>query len=376
MLNRQRKRTPIGLDIGVRGVRAVQLTRPGDEFVVFCAAAHEGSHAGSDTVDQTQRLTTHIQGCVRQATFRGRSAVAVLNPPAVEFHTLELPAAVLASRDASTAQVVRWEVGRLTSEPIDDIETGHWALPPTKVSAPNAIGLAVRRERVSQTFASCARAGLRCTGIDVGAAALARLGTILHTWNSEEVWGILDIGYEEARLLLCVDDVPVLVRRAGPGGQAWTMRIADSLQMSLNSAEVHKREHGIALTSRGARKESQNPPAGEVASILLGTLRGELKDLASEVKRSYEYVLGCYPSRHAADLILVGGGATMRNLSEFLTSVLGIPVRSACDYLGEEHCRLHYAIDDPSAPKAGCVRVEVLASAIGLAIGAEMTNGK
>lgn len=376
MLNWQCKRTPIGLDIGARGVRAVQLTRAGDGYVVSSAAAHEGSHAGSDDVDQAQRLTTHIQGCVQEATFRGGNAVAMLNPPAVEFHTLELPPAVLTSRDASTAQVVRWEVGRMTNEPIDDIETGHWPLPPTKVSAPNAIGLAVRRERVSQTLASCARAGLRCTGIDVGAAALARLGTILHAWNSEEVWGMLDIGYEEARLLLCVDEVPVLVRRAGSGGQAWTTRIADSLQVSVNSAEVHKREHGIALTSRGLRKGPQDPPAGEVASILLGTLRGELKDLASEVKRSYEYVLGCYPSRHAADLMLVGGGATMPNLAEFLTSVLGIPVRPACDYLGNEHCRLHYAVDDSSAHRAGGVRVEVLASAIGLVIGAEMTNGK
>lgn len=376
MLNGQRKRTPIGLDIGARGVRAVQLMRADDRYVVSTAAVHERPYTGSADVDQAERLTTHIQSCVREAPFRGRSAVAVLNPPAVEFHNLELPPAVLASRDARTAQVVRWEVGRLTSEPIDEIETGHWPLPPTKVSAPNAIGVAARRERVSQTFASCARAGLRCTGIDVGAAALARLGTILHAWNSEEVWGVLDIGYEEARLLLCVDDVPVLVRRAGPGGHAWTTRIADSLQVSVNSAEVHKREHGIALTSRGLRRGPQNPPAGEVASILLGALRGELKDLASEVKRSYEYVLGCYPSRHAADLMLVGGGATMRNLPEFLTSVLGIPVRLAGDYLADDACRLRYAVDDACTHKAGVVRVETLASAVGLAIGAEMTNGE
>ncbi len=376
MLSRQRKRTTIGLDTGACGVRAVQLMRTGDRYVVSSAAARESSNGGSDDVNQAQRLSNHIQDCVQEATFRGRSAVAVLNPPDVEFHTLELPAAVLASRDASTAQVVRWEVGRLTNEAIDDIETGHWPLPPTKVSAPNAIGVAARRERVSQTLASCARAGLRCTGVDVGAAALARLGTILHAWNSEEVWGVLDVGYEEARLLLCVDNVPVLVRRAGPGGHAWTTRIADSLQVSVNGAEVHKREHGIALTSRGLRQGPQHPPTGEVASILLGALRGELKELASEVKRSYEYVLGCYPSRHAADLMLVGGGATMRNLSEFLTSLLGIPVRLAGDYLGDDACRLGYAIDAPSARKTGAERLEIIASAIGLAMGTEMTNGE
>ncbi len=367
-------------------MRAVQLTRAGDRYALSSAAAHEhqGADSGDVGVDRVltgAALAAGIQSCLRKATFHGHRTVAALNPPAVEFFTLELPAAVLAEGATDATRVVRWEAERLTNAPIDDVETGHWPLPPTKASAPNAIGVAARRDRVSQTLAGCAQAGLRCVAVDAGAVALTRLGTILNTWSSQAVWGVLDIGYEEARLVLCVDGVPVLVRRAGAGGNAWTARIADLLQLSIQGAEVHKREHGIARTARGVRREPQNPPASEVASILLGALRGDLKDLASEVKRSYEYVLGCYPDRHAADLMLVGGGAAMKNLPEFLGSMLGIQVRRASDYLGDDACRL--SIVECRASNVECLvspcqstignrqstfDFEALASAIGLAI--------
>lgn len=371
-LRHQPKRTRIGLDIAASGVRGVQLERSGDSYAVYSAASHQrqGADAGDIGTEhflKGEALAAGIQGCLRKATFRGRNAIAALNPPAVEFCTLELPAAVLVNGKADASNVVRWEMGRLTNEPIDDVETGYWPLPPTKASAQNAIGVAARRERVSETLAGCAHAGLRCVGVDTAAAALARLGTILSPRRSQEVWGVLDIAYDEARVVLCVGDVPVLVRRAGVGGHVWTRRIADALQLSVKGAEVQKREHGIALTARGTRRTAEEPPADEVASILLSALRSELKSLASEVKRSYEYVLGCYPGRDAADLMLVGGGAATRNLPEFLSSLLGIQVRRASDYLGDDACRL--CCTGNAGELSLLFSFEAFASAIGLAIG-------
>jgi Tfp pilus assembly PilM family ATPase len=154
----------------------------------------------------------------------------------------------------------------------------------------------------------------------------------------------------------------VLVRNAGSGQHVWGERIADALQVSVDAAEVHKRDHGIAMTGRGVRHGSEHTPSRELASILLSALRAELNDLASEIKRSYEYVLGCYPGRRAADLVLVGGGATVKNLPEYLGEALGIPVRRASDYLGKESCRLQH-VSGKRFP------LEKLACAVGLAIG-------
>jgi type IV pilus assembly protein PilM len=355
-------RTPIGLDVGESGVRAVQLEHTADRYCVMSAAAlGDQPTADAAAAGGPEQLSLRIQRCIRTERLRGRSVVSALNPPAVEFHTLDLPPAVLKDPKADVAEVVRWEVGRLMNQPVEAIETRHWALPTTQTPAPNAIGVTARRESVSGLLDACGRAGLICTCVDAGATALSRLGYVLNAWCSDQVWGVLDVGYRDSRLVLCAGDVPVLIRRAGSGGNVWTTRIAELLHVSAKAAEVHKRDHGIALTGRGTRQDSVEAPVRELASIMLSAVRSELKDLAAEVKRSYEYVLSCYPQRHAADLVLTGGGAALRNLPEFLSDALGIPVRRASNYLDGESCRLQHRSGKQ-------LPLEVLACAVGLAL--------
>lgn len=361
-LRSRRKRTPIALDIGASGIRAVQLIQSGDRYIVASAASCECQPNGSMEGDAVQPSAGHIEKCLRMVEFRGRQAVVALNPPAAEFHSLDLPPTVLENHSSDTVQVVRHEVQRLANSPSDSVETDHWALPSTQVSAPNAIGVAAPHGILVGMLRTCSEAGLECVRIDTGPTALARFAATLTPTVAEAVCGVLDVGYGEARLVLCVGGVPVLVRRAGPGGRAWTERITDSLQLSARAAEVHKREHGIALTGRVGRRAEEAAPGNQIASILLGALRSQLKELASEIKRSYEYVLSCYPGRDVRDLVLVGGGAAMGNLPEYLGGALGITVRRASDYMDRESCRLCHNSGDRQ-------RLEALASAIGLAAG-------
>ncbi|MCH9034015.1 MAG: hypothetical protein IID42_05865 [Planctomycetes bacterium] len=94
---------------------------------------------------------------------------------------------------------------------------------------------------------------------------------------------------------------------------------------------------------------------------MLSILRSDLNDMAAEIKRSFEYVLSCYPSLNITDLVLVGGSSAMRNLPEFLMAALGITVRRAATYVGSTSCRLH--CDDLQRGQLGA-----LALAIGLAV--------
>ncbi|MGD2108920.1 MAG: pilus assembly protein PilM [Phycisphaerae bacterium] len=367
--NPRRGRTPIGLDIGECGVRAVQLIRSGDRFTVQSMAQLAWNVNPAEPAPPAPHRAARVQSCLGMGTFNGRDAIAALNPPAVEFHALELPKTATADGKTDLSEVVRWELKRLATQSDDDVEARHWPLPATNAAAPNAIGVAARRSVISDRIDLCKQAHLLCAQLDTGATALSRVGGILNTWDAKEVWGVLDLGYHDARLVLCVDDVPVLVRRAGAGGRDWTQRIADALQVGHRAAEVHKCDHGIALSARGVRKTSDaersggsEPPGDQLAAILLGALRADLRDLATEIKRSYEYVLSCYPDRRAADLMLAGGGAAMRHLPDYLNSLLGIPVHCASEYLRRDTCRLEYASGKQT-------RLEGAAMAIGLAVG-------
>ena len=354
------QRTRIGLDIGASGIRAVQLTRQAqadgpDGYVVTNAVCGDrpgtagdrggGLDSGVDSPNLNPQSLL-LEDCLRRANARGKTVAVALAPPDVEFHTLELPAAVFQADGAEEEQIVRFEVERLMTRQAAPVETRHWRLPQTSVPAPNAIGAGAAHEIINATIDVCAQAGLMCFDLDTTATALSRFGALLQSRPPDQVWGVLDVGDRQSRLVLCLEDTPVLVRTAGAGGRAWTQRIADALQLSFKAAEIHKRDHGIALTGRAlslVRDRILAPavlaPAAdagmrsELASLILGAVRADLNDLASEVKRSYEYVLSCYPGRQAADLVLCGGGSLLHHLPEFLGSALGIPVRRASSYL-------------------------------------------
>jgi len=356
-LERSLKRLPIGIDIGETGVRAVQLLRAENRYETVRVAQSDWPAVECAREKPAQNVAEHIRRCMAQAEFRGRSVVTAVNTPDLEFHTLELPQA----KASEIEQVVRWEVERLTTARGEQ-EIRHWRLPFTKAAAPSAIGVATPRAVALDLHATCRSAGLVCEGVDAAATALCRFGRALNDWSADIVWGMLDLGYRETRLVLCVDDVPVLVRQAGRGGHYWTERIAESLQTSTKTAEVQKRDHGLAPPAReGSSAEECAARSSNLGSILLGILRSDLNDLASEVKRSYEYVLSCYPQRHVGGLVLTGGGAAMRNLPEFLGETLGIPVKRASAFLPEPRCRVQYATGKQNP-------LELFALAAGLAM--------
>lgn len=359
------KRTPkqslIGLDIGAGGIRAVQLHREASCWTVVRATSSlTGSSENTNTIRMTG-LGGRIAGCLGNSEFRGRKATIALSSPDVEFHTLELPQAVLQQHEAQVSAVVRSEMEGLADVQGAEFEAAHWTLPPGMGASPNTLCVAARHELVQELVDVSRAARVECVCVDTAASALSRFGAYLKEWKNDELWGILDVGLRQSRLLLCVDNTPVLVRTAGPGGAGWTEVISEALEISTKAAEVQKCQHGLTRPNRSQDRLDEDDIRTELGSMMFGSLRRILKGMGEEIKRSYEYVLGCYPNMTASDLVLVGGGAAMRSLPEHLSDELGITVHSASHYLTDGACRLRYA-------SARSIPFESFALAVGLAL--------
>ncbi|MCO6436328.1 MAG: hypothetical protein J5J06_04490 [Phycisphaerae bacterium] len=352
--------TCVGADTGATGLRAVQLRRADGAVEVVHSARWEGRRG-----DETHAPSgEEVSGCLGHGGFRGRRVTAVLHPPDVDFFALELPR----TDESDVEAAVRHEVERLAGPKRAELETRYWELPTTRASIPNAVGAAVSRDKVMELVTAFESAGWLCMGVDASATALARFGSLLREWRADEVWGMLDLGQRQARAVICLGHVPVLVRSVGSGGGEWTDRIAQSLQVSPRAAEIHKREYGIrgggTPTAAGETTGNEGPggtATAELSGILLGILRSELRELAGEIKRSFEYVLSCYPGSSPTELILVGGGAAMPGVPQHLASALGIPVQRASSCLEESGCQLRYS----SGKRSG---LEEMAAAIGAAL--------
>ncbi len=351
-----RRSTPIGIDFGDTGVRAVQLQSRREGYALVRSATLE-RRVGSESPEGTDDLDKQLRHCLLQGEFSGRQCVAAVQPQSVQFHALELPPA----QPQDMERLVHIEIERLLGSPEAAVETRYWLLPPTKVAAPTVLGISVARETVEQSLTGFERAGLHCLAMDASAAALARFGSLLQPRSADDIWGLLDLGQCQTRLILCIGSVPVLIRAVGPGGSDWTTRIAQALGISTATAEIHKRDHGIVATARAERALDPALADVDLATVLTGILRADLLQLAAEIKRSYEYVLSCYPNRRAADLVLVGGGAQMPNLDAFLLRNLGIVVRRASDCINKPGGRILGGVAKRHS-------WEQLALAIGLAV--------
>jgi Tfp pilus assembly PilM family ATPase len=346
MLSKTVTVSPIGLDIGMTATRCIQLRRTADRWEIVAAISwpnrrtEDGSHI--------QSCGERLRQSIRHREFLRKDVVAGLSPPDVELHALEIPRNNR-QEDAQVESAARWEIERLSKIAEGSAQTAQWWLPRSRTARTTALGVATRAELVNQIWQVCRSAGAECIAVDVSACALCRSAALLRRPKRDEIWGILDLGERDGRLVLCLDDVPVLARSLNAGGKEWTHKIAESLKVSEDSAVVHKCDHGISASAGPADPAPSLPnstaaglPAGAtvLADIIGKVLGPEIERVAAEIERSYEYVMQCYPDRHAGHLMLAGAASALKNLHHCLARRLGIEVNTAESFRNAPESRL------------------------------------
>ncbi|GJM24941.1 MAG: hypothetical protein DHS20C16_13560 [Phycisphaerae bacterium] len=305
-------------------MRAVQLRRSGDKYIVTrmgCLQLPDDLNTNKNP----QSAAKLIGSWLAQMGFRKRDCVMGLSAPDVELHAMELPDSISA---AQTKQAARWEVERLMSFEEGTATIDYWPIPESRQMTSSAIGVAASPAAFEALLPICDRARFQCLRLDATPCALARFGSLYRGPVSQtDVWGVLDLGARQTRLIICAGQVPILVRSFNKGGQTWTDQLAEALSISHKAAERHKRDHGIGSAKQQRRKsDDEFESGGPVAEMIYNVLREELTGVIAELERSYKYVMRCFSDRPCGPLLLVGGAASMNNLASLMMSKLGIEV--------------------------------------------------
>ncbi len=345
----------IGLDFGDSAIRAAQvINRRGMAEVVSVVQSDRPS--ADEQGEKPEVESSSLKRLLSSAGFRGKKIVFGLSSPEVEFHALDMKK----QQVDEMHEAIKNEALRMANNATDQMEINYWMLPDTPAPVPNVMSVAAPTLYIEQALDACEQAGFNCQCVDVAPTALGRFVGKLKPWPASSVWGVLDVGQRQARLIIYVDHVPVLVRRVGTGVGEWISAISTALKVSESTARIQLFDHGVSLSNRGKTIAGETS-GNELSEMLGGYLRRLLHDLTSEISRSYEYVLSSFPKRQADDLVLVGRGACVRGVSEYFAQGLGIEVRSASDYLEATDCRINFS-SGKNLP------LEMFGLAIGLAI--------
>jgi general secretion pathway protein L len=207
------------------------------------------------------------------------------------------------------AQAVPFEVEGETPFDLEAVFVD-WELGLTGPSGAEVVATVVPRTEVGARLAALAEVGIVPRILEVEGLVLANLAEWVELPGARL---LVDLGHRKTTLTLLVDTIPRASRTIPVGGRHLTEAIARERGVSFQEAERIKLRDGV-LPQPGA--------GGSAAGVRV------LDRLARDLVRTIgglEAVLGASPEKSLEGLVLVGGGARLARLDQYLSERTGVP---------------------------------------------------
>ena len=276
-------RTPIGLDIGGRRIKAAQFNRSGSSWRITAAACVPRT-ASRATIEPAE--VRRLRDLLREKAFKGTSVVLAVPSDKLLTGIMELP-----PRDsgAPIEQLTRVEMGRMHNRDPSSFEVACWELPRPARAANRTfvMGAACAHDDADALLDAFEGEGFEVDGLGVQACALARACEPLLDGVSG-IAGILDIGWTASRLVLIYQGAVVYERGLAKGGlRVLAAPMAQQLGLDIDATERILESNGLPSGSEG--------PAVDFAAMM------------EEMRVPLSYVASQYPDAPLERLLLVGG---------------------------------------------------------------------
>jgi len=310
----------IGLDIGMRGIKLLQLDlEPSGVLKVVGAAAIDGSAPTSEAEHAT--LVRRIAAAVDGGGFTTKRCVVSLprrEAPARAVSLAEMP-------DEGMARAAAWEASQCFGlEPgaleADWFPTG---APSAEDGQREVIVVGVPHAALATRLSPIFTAGLKPIAVDAGFAALARFCRWHSGFDEDggEVALVLDVGAVDSTMMVMRGGRIVHVRSIDVGGDRLDDAVRGHLHVeSRGAAEL--RAARINANRQGIEAEEND---GEMDRVILEAVGDLLRRIVTEVDlglRQYDGRFSGAPPQHA---MLVGFHAMEPALLPLLREVIDVP---------------------------------------------------
>lgn len=316
MLSLSIKTPVIGLDIGARCFKAVQLDGAASHRRVKSAMILPRLEVGREfSAKEVKRL----HGALSRQGFRGDLLVANAPHNMVFNQILELP-----GRDsgAPVEQLARFELARLQKLSADEIEMVCWDLPGEQREGKSVVYAAACRHEQADQFVDLLEAESFDVGVltTSGCALMNACRPLLA--KPAGVSCLLDLGWQAANLMMIFHDSVFYTRRHEDVGLTALLKaIRDCFSVSDEMSAFMLRR------LVGGFQESAPPDWERLAGDLTNLAAAHLDDLVRELEISCSYARHQYADAEIEQLLITGGGALLPGLSQRLEQALSIPVK-------------------------------------------------
>jgi len=293
---------PIGIDVGTRSVKLVQLT--GDRSKLVDAARVDLPQIAENATPQQHaaRITEALVKGLEGRAFRGREAVVCLSDKQLFLQSVRVPKQTGEQLDRAVAQEA---AGRLPFG-VDEAEIRYLEAADVRQGDSilrEVIVFACQRSILAQSLAILEQAHLQPVGVDVEPAALVRSYASQYRRDEDRTSRalVVQMGYTRTAATIAQGSDLLFVKYIDIGGQHLDAAVARHLKMELPEAAALRRHSG------DRRADMQDP---EVAQSVAVATRPVLERLATELAMCVRYHSVTFRGQPIVRLVLGGGEAT------------------------------------------------------------------
>lgn len=308
----RRIRSLIGLDVGSRAVKAIELTWNGSSTSPPVITAF-----GYAELPSVEAVPETVLRVLRENNFHSRRVATSVSGKAVIVRTVTM--GKMGVEDLRNA--IRFEADKYIPFDVDEVVldcqpgNGGGEIRPDEMYV---LFVACKRAVIDEQIRVLALAGLHPEIIDVDVFALGNAFETAVRPGAEagsRVSALVDVGASKTCVNLVQAGASLFTREIHTGGDAFTSAIAHRLSLEPAAAEALKRRP----------REDQERVRGAVTPAI--------EDLAQEIRLSFEYFVN---QRELAidEVLLSGGGSRLVGLDDDLSRILERPT-TAWDPTGD-----------------------------------------
>lgn len=337
----------VGLNIGKRNIRAVELERKRDKIILsnFGVLKNPKLSLSPKSKEDVKLISGALEDFVSDTNFSTSNVVLGLNETNVFMRIISLP--IMSEKELKSS--IKYEAEQYIPIPLDQVNLSYQKVEndPSEKGKMNVQIVAARRDVLEKYIEILRKARLVPKAIEPETIALGRV--LGDTPEAPTGAMILDMGYSNTLIIVCYGGYVRFTRAIPVGGSTITKSLQQALDLDLEQAEEYKKVYGLDPFQGD----------GKVAEVI----RPIVDNLIMEVKRANVFFTNHNPNANIKRVVLSGGTALMPNLLSYVADKLDIEVVLANPLNGIEV--------SPKLEKRKSVLIEnasSFATAIGLAL--------
>ncbi len=311
------KRQLVGLDIGSRAVKLVQIKEVKGKYFLqkFGIKPLEPEVIVDGTVMDAGRVIDAIKELLQEQGVKVKQVALSVSGHAVIVKKINLPQ----TPDDQMEAKVKEAAEQYIPFDINEVNLDYFILNPAETTEDGQTQMAVllvaaKKDKVNELTEIARGAGLIPKVLDVDVFAIENMYGVNYETKPEDLTALVNVGASVMNVNIVKGGVSVFTRDIAVGGH----RYAEALQrdLGITAEEAETAQHG-------------KPKEGLDPATVKGIIDGINAEVASEIARTVDYFKSIETAADVTRIVLCGGCAKVAGLTEQLTERMGVPVEVA-----------------------------------------------